>query len=107
MEPAPVVVAGLDVAQEVPGSDGSPGEVDLQLHLAEGGLEEDVNAPRVAGRRGRPAARRVSDAGRIGGAVYDALVALTAKTAGATLITADRRALPTYGLVGVALRTLD
>jgi hypothetical protein len=35
----------------------------------------------------------LSSAGRIGGAVYDALVALTATVAGATLVTADRRAL--------------
>ena len=45
--------------------------------------------------------------GRIGGAVYDALVALTAKRAGATLVTADRRASPIYELVGVSFRRLD
>jgi predicted nucleic acid-binding protein len=45
--------------------------------------------------------------GRIGGAVYDALVALTAKRAGATLVTADRRASAIYELVGVSFRRLD
>lgn len=36
----------------------------------------------------------------VGGAIYDALVGLTAKSAGATLLTRDRRALPTYDTVG-------
>jgi len=34
--------------------------------------------------------------GLAGGAVYDAVVAATAKQVGATLLTLDRRALPTY-----------
>jgi predicted nucleic acid-binding protein len=46
-------------------------------------------------------------AGRIGGAVYDALVALTVKRAGATLVTADRRAAAIYELVGVSFRRLE
>ena len=46
-------------------------------------------------------------AGRIGGAVYDALVALTVKRAGATLVTADRRAATIYELVGVSFRQLE
>jgi predicted nucleic acid-binding protein len=50
--------------------------------------------------------RRLVQAGRIGGAVYDALVALTAKIAGATLATADRRAIPVYEIVGVEVRLL-
>ena len=50
--------------------------------------------------------RTLARAGRTGGAVYDALVALTAKLAGAVLITADRRALATYELVGVDVRHL-
>lgn len=37
-----------------------------------------------------------------GGAVYDALVALTAREAGATLLTLDRRAVATYRLLLVA-----
>jgi predicted nucleic acid-binding protein len=48
--------------------------------------------------------RSLAREGRIGGAVYDALVGLTAKIAGATLITADRRAHATYELVGVEVR---
>ena len=51
--------------------------------------------------------RSLTEAGRIGGAVYDALVALTAKRAGATLVTADTRAIPIYELVGVETRVLS
>jgi predicted nucleic acid-binding protein len=55
----------------------------------------------------RDLVRRLAEAGRIGGAVYDALVALTAKLAGATLATADRRAIPVYEIVGVEIRSLN
>lgn len=54
----------------------------------------------------RDLVRRLTGAGRMGGAVYDALVALTAKIAGAVLVTADARAVATYELVGVELRPL-
>lgn len=40
-------------------------------------------------------------AGLAGGAIYDALVGATAKRAGATLLTRDRRALATYEALGV------
>jgi predicted nucleic acid-binding protein len=55
----------------------------------------------------RDLVRRLAQADRIGGAVYDALVALTAKIAGATLVTADRRARPLYEIVGVRVRVLN
>ena len=45
--------------------------------------------------------------GITGGAVYDAVVASTAVHAGATLLTRDRRAVPTYRRVGAAYRFLD
>ncbi len=41
------------------------------------------------------------DQGIRGGAVYDAVVAATARHHGATLVTRDRRARATYDLVGV------
>lgn len=41
------------------------------------------------------------EAGVTGGAIYDALVAATAKHAGATLLTRDRRARAIYEVVGV------
>jgi predicted nucleic acid-binding protein len=48
----------------------------------------------------------VSEAGLIGGQVYDALVGFTAATAGARLLTRDRRAVATYRAVGVAFELL-
>jgi predicted nucleic acid-binding protein len=44
--------------------------------------------------------------GITGGAVYDAIVAATAREAGATLLTLDRRAIPIYERVGTAYRFL-
>ena len=49
----------------------------------------------------------LSGSGRGGASVYDALIALTARDANATLISLDRRAKPTYELCGVELRFLD
>ncbi len=46
-------------------------------------------------------------AGLAGGAIYDALVGATARHAGATLLTRDRRAIPTYEAVGAAVELLD
>jgi len=55
----------------------------------------------------RRAVGRLAAAGRTGGAVYDALVALTAKMADAILVSADRRAAAVYDLIGVQVRMLD
>jgi predicted nucleic acid-binding protein len=43
----------------------------------------------------------VTRAGLAGGAIYDAVVGATAKRAGATLLTRDRRAVSTYEALGV------
>jgi predicted nucleic acid-binding protein len=45
-----------------------------------------------------------ADQGITGGAVYDAIVAATAREAGATLLTLDRRAIPIYERVGADYR---
>lgn len=45
-------------------------------------------------------------AGLVGGAVYDGLIAITAREAGATLVTNDRRARATYARLGVEVRYL-
>ena len=42
-----------------------------------------------------------------GGAIYDALIGLTAKEAGATLITRDLRALPTYAALGINVELMQ
>lgn len=49
----------------------------------------------------RSIVERCAGLGLVGGAVYDALVGLTAAEAGETLLTRDERAARTYGLVGV------
>ncbi|MEV4736788.1 MULTISPECIES: PIN domain-containing protein [unclassified Microbacterium] len=47
------------------------------------------------------AVQTLSAAGIAGGAVYDGLVALAAKSAGVPLLTCDRRAVHTYAALGV------
>jgi len=49
---------------------------------------------------------RLARTGIAGGAVYDALVAATAVEHGLTLVTRDRRALPTYQELGADVRLL-
>lgn len=44
--------------------------------------------------------------GIAGGATYDAVIAATARAAGATIVTLDRRAVVTYDRLGVAVRIL-
>lgn len=50
--------------------------------------------------------RKAVDAGIRGGALYDALVAVTAVAHGATVLTADRRAIATYDAVGATAEQL-
>ena len=45
----------------------------------------------------------LAQAGIAGGAAYDALVAATARQTGATLLTLDQRARPTYDRLGVSV----
>lgn len=48
----------------------------------------------------RIALERLEALGISGGRTYDGLIGITAAAHGATLVTLDRRALPTYALVG-------
>jgi predicted nucleic acid-binding protein len=50
--------------------------------------------------------REASDLRLAGGAIYDALVAATARNAGAQLLSRDRRAAPVYRALGVDHRLL-
>lgn len=43
----------------------------------------------------------------VGGALYDAVIAETAREAGATLLTRDRRAVPIYDALGVPWEFVD
>lgn len=49
---------------------------------------------------------RLSELGIVGGQAYDALIALTARSAGARLLTLDRRATQTYERCGVEAELL-
>jgi len=55
----------------------------------------------------REALGLLAGAARGGGPIYDALIALTARDADATLISLDRRAKPVYELCGADVRFLD
>ncbi len=55
----------------------------------------------LPGREQRALVRVAAAAGLTGGAIYDALVAGIAKHANATLLTRDRRAVPSYETIGV------
>jgi predicted nucleic acid-binding protein len=55
----------------------------------------------------RNALQRAVTAGVRGGALYDALIAATAFTHGAEILSADRRALPTYTAMGAGVRFID
>lgn len=55
----------------------------------------------------RDTLRRAVDAGVRGGALYDALIAATVAGHGGEILSADRRALPTYRAMDVEVRFLD
>lgn len=63
--------------------------------------------PAPSPREHRHLLHRLASAGRIGGSVYDGLVALTAERAGAVLVTADVRAATIYELLETGFRLLD
>lgn len=50
---------------------------------------------------------QISASGLTGGAIYDALIGATARHAGATLITRDRRAARAYDVVGAKYEYLE
>ena len=50
---------------------------------------------------------RLSDAGLVGGTIYDALVGEASRLARRTLLTRDGRARRTYDLIGVAYEMID
>lgn len=66
----------------------------------------DTILPSPSPREQRDLLRALAGAGRIGGSVYDGIVALTAKRAGAVLVSADSKATAVYELIGVESRPL-
>lgn len=63
-----------------------------------------VAAPDTATVAGLPGV--LAPLGIVGGAVYDALVALAAKSAGTPLLTRDARAIGTYSAIGVPVEVI-
>ncbi len=55
----------------------------------------------------RACLRRAVDAGLRGGALYDALIAATAREHGATLLSADQRAREAYEAIGADVSYLE
>ncbi len=51
--------------------------------------------------------QEAAEGGLVGGAIHDALIAATARRAGAQLLTRDRRALPVYDRFGVRYQLLE
>jgi predicted nucleic acid-binding protein len=73
------------------------------------GLNRDYPTPWLAlsGRDQQAFLSRAVDAELRGGALYDALIAATAREHGATLLSADRRAKEAYEAMGVDVAFLD
>lgn len=100
--PAHVLIESFSVLTRLPPPHRAPAEV-VQAFLAERFAEVPLTLP---GSAHRELLRLASRDGLLGGAIYDAVVAATAKHAGATLVTRDRRAVPVYELVGVPYELL-
>ncbi|MDQ4119813.1 MAG: VapC toxin family PIN domain ribonuclease [Actinomycetota bacterium] len=65
-------------------------------------LDHHYPGLRLPGVRSADVLGTARDAGIVGGAVYDLLVGLSARDAGAVLLSLDRRATATYAAAGVA-----
>jgi predicted nucleic acid-binding protein len=80
-----------------------PDDMRTDAATAQGMLDAHFPGPFLAltARQQRTFAASLPDLKVTGGSVYDALVGATARQAGATLLTRDRRALPTYAAIGV------
>jgi len=81
----------------------------LQAPTVLAALEDDFPQPWLAlDRDGQHAClRRAVDAGLHGGALYDALIAATAREHGATLLSSDRRAREAYEAIGVDVSYIE
>ncbi len=98
--PAHAALETYAVLTRLPAPAGVP--ADLAAELVEANFARRILRPP---RRSMPALlREFAALGVVGGATYDALVAVTAREAGATLVTNDRRAHATYVRIGVDVR---
>lgn len=95
--PAHVIVETYSVLTRLPPPHRSPPEI-AEAFLRQGFPGLPLTLPGAAQRE---LVGFAAQAGLSGGAIYDALVAATARRARATLLTRDRRAVPAYEAVGV------
>ena len=101
--PAHVALESFSVLTRLPPPHRAPGEVVAEFLSA-----RFPGAPlTLPGEEQLALVRLAASSGLAGGAVYDALVGATARRARATLLTRDRRALPTYDAVGVRVELID
>jgi predicted nucleic acid-binding protein len=101
--PAHVVVETYSVLTRLPPPHRAAPAI-VERFFAESFSEAPLSLP---GSAHRSLVGLAAHSGLSGGAVYDLLVAATAKRAKATLITRDRRALPAYEAVGVSFELLS
>jgi predicted nucleic acid-binding protein len=100
--PAHVAIEAYSVLTRLPPPHRAPAEVAAAFLM-----ERFPAAPlTLPGQEQRELVKLAARAGLVGGTIYDALVASTAKRAGATLLTRDRRALPAYEAIGVRYELL-
>jgi len=82
---------------------------DARLRPADAALLIEDRFPSIIALGADESTVLVSELARLaiaGGAVYDALIAVTARSAGATLVTRDRRAEATYRKLGIAVELI-
>jgi predicted nucleic acid-binding protein len=101
--PAHVVVETYSVLTRLPPPHRAAPEI-VARYLAESFPEAPLS---LSGSAQRALVGMAARGGLSGGAIYDLLVAATAKRAKATLMTRDRRALAAYETVGVSFELLS
>ena len=101
--PVHVIVEAYSVLTRLPPPHRAPGKI-AAAFLRERFPEPPLVLPSASQRDLVDFAARAE---LLGGAIYDALVAATARRASATLLTRDRRAVPVYEAVGVRFELLS
>lgn len=101
--PAHVLVEAFSVLTRLPPPHRAPGDL-VATFLAERFPDAPIVLPARAHLR---FLRTCTAVGLVGGAVYDALIAATARRAGATLLTRDRRACDVYDRLSVRYEFVD
>lgn len=101
--PAYVLVETYSVLTRLP----PPHRVEPSLVATYLGRQFDEAPLSLPPRAHRDLVRRAPELGVAGGAIYDALIAATARQAGATLLTRDSRAVKTYEKLAIDYRLLE